>query len=152
MPDHRFSVLNRFRRFCDRVRQDLRYAIAISLAVVGLISMNFATCVAADPSLAGIEFFETRVRPLLAQNCYECHAKREANGGLLLDTRDGLLKGGDSGAAIVPGDPEKSRLIEAVRYKNPDFQMPPKTRLIQADVEILEKWISMQQVLLGLLV
>lgn len=97
---------------------------------------------AAEPDTAGLEFFEKSVRPLLVKHCYECHSGREANGGLLLDTRDGVLKGGDTGAAIVPGKPNQSRLIEAVRYKNPDLQMPPKNRLTAAEVETLEKWIA----------
>src|SRR5947207_2567712 len=60
------------------------------------------------------EFFEAAVRPVLAANCYDCHAE-ERMGGLRLDSRDALLKGGKSGPAIVPGDPEKSLLIQAVR-------------------------------------
>ncbi|MBS0209550.1 MAG: PSD1 domain-containing protein [Planctomycetes bacterium] len=97
---------------------------------------------AAEPTAAGVEFFEKSVRPILVQHCYECHAGREANGGLLLDSRDGVMKGGDSGPALVAGDPEKSRLIEAVRYKNPDLQMPPQNRLSAAEVATLERWVK----------
>ena len=65
---------------------------------------------------------------MLANNCYKCHSAEaeKVKGGLLLDTREALLKGGDTGPAIVPGDPEKSLLIKAVRYTDPDLQMPPK--------------------------
>ena len=75
----------------------------------------------------GVEFFEKRIRPLLVENCYKCHSAQseKVKGGLLLDTREGVLKGGDTGAAIVPGDPEKSLLIKAVRYTDKDLQMPP---------------------------
>src|SRR4030095_9427625 len=92
-------------------------------------------------SLAGIaqeegtieqrEFFEKRIRPVLVERCYKCHSSEseKVKGGLLLDTREGLVKGGDNGAVIVPGYPEKSRLIEAIRYTNDDFKMPPKHKL-----------------------
>jgi len=98
---------------------------------------------AAEPSIADVEFFEKQVRPLLVKQCYECHSAGEAGGGLTLDSRDGVLKGGDSGPAIVAGKPDESRLIEAVRYKNPDLQMPPKNRLSANEVAILEKWIAL---------
>jgi hypothetical protein len=93
------------------------------------------------------EFFEKSVRPVLAERCYKCHSVQsgKSKGGLLLDTKDGLLKGGDNGPAIVPGDPAKSRLIEAVRYANPDLQMPPKDkgqRLDERQVADLVSWIK----------
>src|SRR2546421_2625004 len=64
------------------------------------------------------EFFETKIRPIFVEHCYKCHSVQaeKLKGGLLLDTREGLLKGGDSGPAIAPGNPEKSLLIKAVRY------------------------------------
>ena len=91
------------------------------------------------------EFFERKIRPLLAERCYECHstAKNKSKGGLTLDTRDGLLRGGDTGPSLVPGDPEKSRLIEAVRYKNRDLQMPPKNPLSPEQVRDLEQWVKL---------
>ncbi|WP_010584912.1 PSD1 and planctomycete cytochrome C domain-containing protein [Schlesneria paludicola] len=96
-----------------------------------------------EPDSAAIEFFEKHVRPLLIKHCYECHTTREPKGGLALDTRAGVLKGGDSGPAIVPSESEKSRLIDAVRYQNSDLQMPPKGRIPATDIEILEKWVAM---------
>jgi hypothetical protein len=98
---------------------------------------------AATADAAGLEFFEKHVRPVLVEHCYKCHTTSEASGGLVLDTRDGLLKGGDSGAVIVPREPEKSLLIGAVRYTHSDLKMPPKTRLSPAQVESLEKWVAM---------
>ncbi|MGV3771360.1 MAG: DUF1553 domain-containing protein [Verrucomicrobiales bacterium] len=94
---------------------------------------------------AQVEFFENKVRSILVERCYECHSSGAAKlkGGLLLDTPEGLLKGGDTGPAIVPGDPEKSRLIEAVRYKNADLQMPPKSPLKPGEVRDLEQWVRM---------
>jgi hypothetical protein len=93
-----------------------------------------------DPDL---DFFESRVRPILAERCTSCHgAKAEKlKGGLLLDTREGLLKGGISGPAIVPGDPERSLLVRAVRRVNEDLSMPPKKALAAEEVAILEDWV-----------
>src|SRR5205085_11101072 len=80
------------------------------------------------------EFFEKKIRPLLVENCYKCHSatSQKLKGGFRLDSKEMALKGGESGKlAIVPGDPEKSLLIEAVRYNNTDLQMPPKKKLAQ---------------------
>jgi hypothetical protein len=96
-----------------------------------------------EPDAAGIEFFEKQVRPLLVTHCYECHSGSEIKGGLNLDTRDGVVRGGDSGAVIVPGEIDKSRLIEAIRYKNPDLQMPPKGPLSPTEVATFEKWVAL---------
>src|SRR5437879_2326151 len=74
---------------------------------------------AADFSAADLEFFEKKIRPLFDTHCYECHAKGKREGGLSLATREGMLKGGDSlQAAAVPGDPDKSPLIDAVKQKD----------------------------------
>ena len=93
----------------------------------------------------GLEFFEKEIRPLLASHCYECHSAeaKSLKGGLRVDFRDGLLKGGDTGPAIAPGDPEKSLLIEAVRYHNRELQMPPKRPLTTTQVDALRKWVAM---------
>lgn len=98
----------------------------------------------ATASEQGVDFFEKKVRPLLAERCFECHsADKKVKGGLRLDWRDGWAKGGDTGPAIVPGHPEKSLLVESIHYANKDLQMPPKQRLSAAEVEILEQWIQM---------
>ena len=104
---------------------------------------------AATDHPAGIEFFEQRIRPVLVDRCYKCHsAEAEQNkklkGKLRLDTREGLLKGGESGKpAVVPGDADHSLLIEAIRYKNEDLQMPPKGRLTDAQVADFVAWVGM---------
>ncbi|MGB1706671.1 MAG: DUF1549 domain-containing protein, partial [Rubripirellula sp.] len=95
-----------------------------------------------NPSAEQLEFFEKHIRPLLVQHCYECHGER-SDGGLQLNSREGLLRGGDSGAALIPGDLDASLLIEAVRYKNRDFQMPPQGKLESAQIAALEKWVEM---------
>ncbi len=88
-------------------------------------------------------FFESRIRPLLAKECYGCHsAEKKIKGGLRLDLRDGWATGGDSGPALVPGDPANSRLLVAVRYADPDLQMPPKHRLTARQIANLEEWIK----------
>ena len=90
-----------------------------------------------------IQFFENKIRPLLAGNCFECHDAKKHKGKLLLTSREAILKGGDSGAAITPYDPDKSLLIEAVKYINADLQMPPKKKLGKQDVADLEQWIRL---------
>src|SRR5207247_3541400 len=100
---------------------------------------------AASPDSAGIEFFEKKIRPIFVENCYKCHSKEaeKLKGGLLLDTREGVLKGGDNGPAIVPGQPDKSLLIKAVRYTNSDLQMPPKNKKLSAEqIADLETWVK----------
>jgi len=91
----------------------------------------------------GDAFFRERVEPLLKQRCFECHSHAgKIKGGLVLDSRSGWQAGGDSGAALVPGSPEKSHLIEAVRYTNPDMEMPPKAKLPQSEIAVLEEWVK----------
>jgi hypothetical protein len=95
---------------------------------------------------AQTQFFESKIRPVLADNCYKCHSAQseKVKAGLLVDTRDGLLTGGQTGAAIVPGDPDKSLLIKAVRYTDPELQMPPKgKKLSDAQIADLEAWVRM---------
>ena len=87
------------------------------------------------------EYFEARVRPILAANCYECHAD-QASGGLRVDSREALLKGGDSGPAIVPGDPDRSLLIQAVKRLPDAPQMPSgRPRLKADDIDVLVDWV-----------
>jgi mono/diheme cytochrome c family protein len=114
------------------------------------LALGFAPLLAVAANTAdrtGIEFFEKHVRPVLVDHCYNCHspgAEKGVKGGLLLDTRDGLLKGGDNGPAIVAGDPEKSLLIKAIRYHDENLQMPPKgKKLSDQQIEDLVAWVKM---------
>jgi hypothetical protein len=98
-----------------------------------------------DP--AGAEFFEKKIRPVLAQHCNSCHSAEatkagKLKGGLELDSRAALLKGGDSGPALVPGKPAESLLLKTLQYDG-DVQMPPKGKLPQAVIDDFEKWIKM---------
>lgn len=103
-----------------------------------------ATARADDPSRPEqLEFFEKEVRPLLAKHCYECHSvkSKRLEAKLLLDSRKGHLSGGDSGAAVVPGDADGSLLIEAVRYDS--YEMPPNGKLPDKDIATLVRWVEM---------
>jgi mono/diheme cytochrome c family protein len=95
------------------------------------------------PTPEQLDFFERRIRPVLAEHCYECHSATAAKlkGGLLLDSRSGMVKGGDTGPAITPGQPDASLLIQAVRHTDPNLIMPPKTRLTPEAVADLEAWV-----------
>jgi mono/diheme cytochrome c family protein len=93
----------------------------------------------------GIAWFETHIRPLLVQRCYSCHSLKagKQEGGLLLDSPDAWLRGGDQGPAIVVGDPAASLLSRAVHYNDPDLLMPPTERLNDEDIAKLDAWIKM---------
>ena len=109
--------------------------------LVSLTSVGFAA--EEGGQRAAEKFFETEVRPILANRCYECHGEKKQKGGLRVDDISYLKAGGDTGPALVPGKPEQSPLVEAVRYKKEDFQMPPKEKLPDAEVAVLEKWIAL---------
>jgi len=116
-----------------------------------LVALSAIACPAlAEPPAtpAQLEFFESRIRPLLIESCYRCHSTESgrSRGGLLLDTRQGLLQGGDTGPALVPGDPDSSLLIKAVRYTDKELQMPPGSaggRLPPERIEELEAWVRL---------
>ena len=96
-----------------------------------------------SPALAGSEaadFFETRIRPLLAKNCFACHTGTQM-GGLRLDARQNILKGGSRGPAIQPGSPQDSLLIQAVTQSHPELKMPPQGKLSPEQIEDLQAWI-----------
>lgn len=114
-----------------------------TLSVTAFIAMMCACSapVVAEDNAQQVQFFEKQVRPLLIEHCYECHAGEEHKGGLRLDSRQAMLQGGDSGAAIVPGEADASLLIDAVRYGDV-YQMPPEGRLSDRDVAALTKWVS----------
>lgn len=113
----------------------------VMLAAFVAAPMATAVCDEA-PSPAQLEFFEKKVRPLLVAHCYECHSDKDVKGGLRLDSADGWKKGGDSGIAITPHEPDTSRLIDAVRYGNEDLQMPPDGKLGPEDIQTLEQWVK----------
>jgi hypothetical protein len=91
------------------------------------------------------KFFEAKIRPVLVGQCGKCHAKtsQKLRGGLRLDGRGGLRRGGDSGPAVVPGKPEESLIIRAIRYRDEELRMPPKAKLPDAVVADFEAWVKM---------
>ena len=100
------------------------------------------------PTAEQLDFFEKKIRPVLSEKCYKCHSEKAAKvkGGLVLDTREGARRGGDSGAAVVPGNLDDSILIQAVRYTNKDFAMPPEKsggKLPDAVIKDFETWVKM---------
>jgi hypothetical protein len=119
------------------------FLILIALAACGAAVRSAAAPQARPPAPDEIEFFESRIRPLLAEKCYACHGPqaKAAFGGLRLDSREALLRGGDRGPVIVPGDPAASLLMRAVSYNDLDLKMPPSGRLSQSELDDLARWI-----------
>ena len=116
--------------------------------VLAVLATSPAVCAAGDPQpdkgkldAAQEEFFEAKVRPVLADNCLECHGAEKHKGGLRLDVRAAMLKGGETGPAVVPGKPDESPLIEAIRYEG-DVQMPPKKKLKDEEIAALTDWVK----------
>jgi hypothetical protein len=130
-------MLDRFRTLC------------VGLSCWGLVACSTLTLRADDPAEAeqitpeALQFFETRIRPVLVENCYRCHSASEqgTRGGLAIDSREGLLAGGESGPAIVPGSLSESLLWNAINHR--DFEMPPKRRLPAAVIADFKQWIEM---------
>jgi hypothetical protein len=113
-------------------------SLAFLASIFGLALPAFAE--------APADFFERKIRPVLIAECYKCHSAQaeKLKGGLRLDSPDGILKGGDSGhPAVSPGNADKSPLIEAIRYANPDLQMPPKKQLPREVVDDFVAWVEM---------
>jgi hypothetical protein len=100
---------------------------------------------AESPTPDQLAFFESRIRPVLVEHCYECHSAKseKLRGGLLLDSRAGLLKGGDTGPTLTPGDPAASLIIRALRHSSEDLAMPPKKLLPPQVIADFESWIRM---------
>jgi cytochrome c553 len=114
----------------------------LKLFVVAILAAGDPPAVA-EPTADQTKFFETSVRPLFVEHCQKCHGEKKQWGGLRLDSREALLKGGDSGVAIVPGKPAESRLIEAVRHTNEDLKMPPDKQLSESQIANLVRWVEM---------
>jgi cytochrome c553 len=98
---------------------------------------------ASRPMAAQLEFFEKKVRPIFVAHCQKCHGMKKQEGELRLDSRAGLLKGGESGPVVKPGDPKLSELIAAINYGADSFQMPPDGKLKSADIAALTAWVKM---------
>ena len=123
------------------LRQSLFFTLMLALG--GAIASVAAGADQQTPTAEQLEFFEKQVRPLFAKHCYQCHSvnAKRVEAKLLLDSRASQLRGGDSGAAIVPGKADESLLIEAVQYES--FEMPPKGKLPKRDIDTLIRWVNM---------
>jgi hypothetical protein len=122
----------------------LRQWVGLLAGALAAIALALDSTRAADkPDPAGVEFFEKKIRPVLIEHCYSCHSTeaKKQKGGLLLDSKAGILKGGDSGAVLVPGKPSESLLIKAIRQLD-GLKMPPKSKLSDAAIADLEKWVT----------
>jgi len=110
-----------------------------------VLIVPFTSLATAADDAAGLDLFESKIRPALIEHCYECHSAKadKLKGGLRLDSRDGILRGGDSGAAIKPGDVDGSRLIEAIRYEIEDGEMPPDGKLSAGVIADFENWVTL---------
>ncbi|MFO0902926.1 MAG: PSD1 and planctomycete cytochrome C domain-containing protein [Pirellulales bacterium] len=118
----------------------------VAVGVASLVLMWQATCcgVASADEAADLEFFEKRIRPVLAQRCWECHGADEAKlrGGLRLDSREAVLQGGETGPAAVPGDPAASLLVEAIGFQSSQIEMPPSGKLPDQEIADLQEWVK----------
>ena len=94
-----------------------------------------------EPTPEQVKFFEEKVRPILAENCYKCHGSEQQKGSLRLDLREAALAGGEDGPVIVPGQPEKSVLVDAIKWES--FEMPPKNKLSETQIATLTEWIRL---------
>ncbi|HEY7307908.1 MAG TPA: PSD1 and planctomycete cytochrome C domain-containing protein [Gemmataceae bacterium] len=112
--------------------------------LVGLLLLTASGRAAepARPSAEAVRFFESRVRPVLVDNCFKCHADKKQRGGLRLDSRAALMEGGDQGTALVPGKPDDSLLIKAVRHED-ELKMPPSKKLTKEQIADLTQWVKM---------
>src|SRR5438034_7114731 len=107
------------------------------LTLLALVAAGPA--VAAPVSPADVDFFERQIRPVLSEHCWSCHGPKKQTAGLRLDTRAGLLRGGESGPAIDVKEPGKSLLLSAVRHDG-ELKMPPKKKLSRPAVDALAEW------------
>ena len=121
----------------------VRSCVAWMTAGVLLIESGSSALAAESPEAAA--FFESKIRPVLVQHCYQCHSAKagKSEGGLRLDSRHGIRAGGDRGAAVVPGDSKKSVLLTAISHTDPDLKMPPKKeRLPESVINDFKTWIN----------
>ncbi|HZL87283.1 MAG TPA: PSD1 and planctomycete cytochrome C domain-containing protein [Pirellulaceae bacterium] len=125
----------------------MRAAIAYSCLILAALLFGAASARGDEKSAerpfapADLEFFEAKIRPILATRCHECHGPRKQESNLRLDSRQSLLAGGDNGPAARPGDPQHSLLVKAVHYDG-DLQMPPKGKLDDAAIAALTSWVE----------
>ena len=137
-------MLTSLRQLSCVLRRCAFAAVCLAASASHAADKPAAADAAAQVSAEDAKFFETSVKPILAKHCFSCHshAAGKDNGGLMLDSRGSMLTGGDSGAALVPGDLKQSLLITAIRYEEDYPRMPPKGKLPDGDVAVLVDWVK----------
>ena len=131
-------------RLLHRKAAALAFAAA-SLTAAVLLWQPRGVAAQADPAPNSAAFYTQRVQPIFAANCNSCHAGGHHRGGLNMDTRANLLRGGHDGAVIVPGNPAQSLLIQLIRHEGPvddPMPMPPHHKISDADIAIVTQWIQ----------
>jgi len=125
--------------------QRLLNSLVVILTLTYSSAAGFAQEVAAEFTAEQLQYFENHVRPVLAEKCYSCHSAKPSErleGGLMVDSRKDILRGGESGdPCVVPGAPDKSTLITAIKWE--DYEMPPSGQLPEKDIAAIEKWVKM---------
>ncbi len=121
------------------IRRNLPLFLGALLTILSSVRAEDAPAFSADQ----VAFFETKVRPVLADHCLKCHGPTKQSGALRLDSRAEVLEGGENGPAVAPGNPDASLLIQAVRKTHEDIKMPPKGKLPDAAIEALSAWVKM---------
>ena len=119
----------------------IRYLLLLLIAILSCATISVAE--EPSPSDEEIQYFERKIRPILAHRCYSCHSSdaKVLRGGLRLDTAASVQKGGDSGPTLVAGQPDESLLIHSIQYDS-DIQMPPKGRLPDVEIKELTEWVK----------
>jgi hypothetical protein len=113
------------------------------IALAAVLEVDFVVANAAGLAPAQLDYFETRIRPFLANDCYECHGAKKQKGGLRVDSREALLQGGDSGPALVPGDAARSLLIQSIRHEHSEFKMPKdRPKLSASALASFVQWVN----------
>ena len=149
---------NRLSRELDEKRAGAGSPVRRALFISGLVAISLVTSGALNRTWAGspkagaavepsfppraIEFFETRIRPILADHCLKCHGPKKQSGGLRLDSREAVLAGGDSGPAVVAANPEKSLLVRAVAQTHEELKMPPAGKLAEPSIAMIRQWVA----------
>lgn len=130
-------------RLRDHLFSFVKQSPAGLLIAVVVLSVSQLSAAEKQPNEQQIQFFEAKIRPLLIKHCYDCHGADEQESGLRVDTFKGIAQGGKAGSLLVPGKPEQSLLITAVKYQASDLQMPPDEKLSKQEIEDLTNWVKM---------
>src|SRR5262249_26300870 len=119
------------------------FAVSLPILLFTSVVTSQEAKKATPPTPEQVQFFESKVRPLLAENCFRCHGPKKQKGDLRLDSLAGMLQGGDQGPVLVPWHPEKSLVIKAIRYTDAELKMPPSQKLSKVQIDDLALWVKM---------